>query len=123
VLIANRGEARALLNEPSRDVSAEELGKRLLELGVNRVVITLGADGVIGVSDEGVVRTDGLNVTAVDTTGAGDTFCGAFSARLLEGASFADAIAYGNAAGAISVTRRGAQPSIPTRVEVEGLMV
>jgi ribokinase len=123
VLIANRGEARALLNEPSRDVSAEELGKRLLELGVNRVVITLGADGVIGVSDEGVVRIDGLNVTAVDTTGAGDTFCGAFSARLLEGASFADAIAYGNAAGAISVTRRGAQPSIPTRAEVEGLMV
>jgi ribokinase len=120
VLIVNRGEARALLDESNRDASAEELGARLRDLGVDRVVITLGEDGVIGVSGEGVVRIAGMDVVAVDTIGAGDTFCGAFAARLLEGASFADAIAFGNAAGAISVTRRGAQPSIPTRHEVEG---
>lgn len=122
ILIANRGEARALLGDERDDVSPESLGKRLLDFGVGRVVITLGGDGVIGVSSEGVVRVEGRAVDVVDTTGAGDTFCGAFGARLAEGASFAEAIAFGNVAGSIAVTRKGAQSSIPTREEIARLL-
>lgn len=122
VLIVNRGEARALLGEKREDAAPDELGERLRALGVGRVIVTLGGHGVIGVSEEGVVRVDGLPVQVVDTTGAGDTFCGAFAARVAEGASFADAIRFGNAAGAIAVTRRGAQTSIPRRREVEALL-
>lgn len=122
VLVVNRGEAKALLNDEDVDATPEALGNRLMGLGADRVVITLGADGVIGVSGEGVVRVDGRRVDVVDTTGAGDTFCGAFAARLAEGASFAEAIAYGSAAGAISVTRKGAQSSIPSRDEIEAIL-
>lgn len=121
VLIANRGEAQALLGESQSDLLPEELGGRLMALGVGRVVITLGGDGVIGISSEGIVRVEGRPVDVVDTTGAGDTFCGAFGAKLVEGASFADAIAFGNIAGSIAVTRKGAQSSIPKRAEIEGL--
>lgn len=121
-LIVNRGEARALLGETGLDATAGELGQRLRALGVGRVIVTLGGDGVIGVSEDGVVRVEGVPVQVVDTTGAGDTFCGAFAARLAEGASFADAIRFGNAAGAIAVTRRGAQASIPRRDDIEALL-
>jgi ribokinase len=122
VLVVNRGEARALLGESREDASPEELGEQLMVLGADRVVITLGGDGVIGVSGEGVVRIEAHAVDVVDTTGAGDTFCGALGTRLAEGASFSEAIAFGNAAGALAVTRKGAQPSIPRRVEVEAML-
>ena len=123
ILIANRGEAHALLGAKENDLSPEELGERLLGLGARRVVITLGGDGVIGISDDGVVRIEGRQVNVVDTTGAGDTFCGAFGANLADGASFADAIAFGNVAGSIAVTRKGSQSSIPTRQDIEALSV
>jgi ribokinase len=122
VLVVNRGEARALLGQSREDASPEELGERLMVLGASRVVITLGGDGVIGVSGEGVVRIEAHTVDVVDTTGAGDTFCGALGTRLAEGASFSEAIAFGNAAGALAVTRKGAQPSIPRRGEIEAML-
>lgn len=121
-LVVNRGEARALLKEEDRDCPAEELGRGLVGLGATRVVVTLGADGVLGVSGDELIHVEGLEVNAVDTTGAGDTFCGAFAARLNEGASFEDALRYGNAAGALSVTKHGAQPSIPTRADVQKVL-
>lgn len=119
VLIVNRGEARALLDIDDASVSPELLGERLMTMGASRVVITLGDEGVIGISPNGVTRIHGRDVEAVDTTGAGDTFCGAFASRLNDGARFEEALAYGNVAASISVTRRGAQPSIPTREDVE----
>jgi ribokinase len=122
VLIVNQGEARALLAGSDASPCPEELGRGLISMGASRVVITLGADGAIGVSGDEVVRIHGRAVDAVDTTGAGDTFCGAFASRLNEGASFEDALAYGNVAASISVTRRGAQPSIPTKSEIEAII-
>ncbi len=122
VLIVNRGEALALLDEVDEGVDAGELGQRLRALGVDRVIVTLGSDGVIGVSRDGIHHEEGVPVEVVDTTGAGDTFCGAFAARLAEGASFTEAIRFGNVAGAIAVTRRGAQASIPRRAETENML-
>ena len=88
--------------------------------GARNVVITLGGQGVFALLDGDV---DGKHlpspkVDAVDTTAAGDTFIGGFAAELARGSAVADAIAFGQRAAAIAVTREGAQPSIPHRAEV-----
>jgi ribokinase len=85
------------------------------------VIVTLGAQGVLalldGAGDDGVHLAP-PNVEAVDTTAAGDTFIGGFAAELARGAAAMDAIAFGQRAAAIAVTREGAQPSIPRRSEL-----
>lgn len=118
-LMVNRGEAEDILNVRSQDCPVDQLAAGLRELGVRRVVMTLGEDGVRGFDSEGDYSVSGERVEAVDSTGAGDTFCGAWAAEMLRGGSFSAAIGYANTAGAISVTRRGAQSSIPTREEIE----
>ncbi|VEH65056.1 ribokinase [Rodentibacter pneumotropicus] len=81
------------------------------------MIITLGAKGVF-ISRNGENRIiKGFSVQAVDTTAAGDTFNGGFVTALLEGQSFEEAIRFAQAAAAISVTRQGAQSSIPTKQE------
>lgn len=85
--------------------------------GIETVLITLGSKGVF-VSQKGLGNIiQGFRVQAVDTTAAGDTFNGAFLTALLEGKTTFDAIRFAHAAAAISVTRQGAQPSIPSRSE------
>lgn len=83
------------------------------------VIATLGPDGAIAASDGAVVRVSALQVTPVDTTGAGDTFCGVLAAYLDEGASLRTAMARAAVAGSLAVTREGAQPSFPTRAEIQ----
>jgi ribokinase len=86
------------------------------------VVLTLGAAGAF-VFDRGVpARLRAHEVTTVDSVAAGDVFCGALGATLASGASLIDAAAYANAAAALAVTRRGAEPSIPTRHEVQAMV-
>ena len=85
--------------------------------GIETVMITLGAKGVF-VSRKGKSRIiKGFCVQAIDTTAAGDTFNGGFVTALLEEKAFDEAIRFGQAAAAISVTKKGAQSSIPTRQE------
>lgn len=95
-------------------------GRRLVEAGVGTVLATLGEAGALLVTAETAQVIPTLRVDAVDTTAAGDTFNGAFVTALAEGMPEAEAIAFGNKAAAISVTRKGAQTSIPTRGEVDG---
>ena len=95
-------------------------GRRLVEAGVGTVLATLGEAGALLVTGETAQVIPTLRVEAVDTTAAGDTFNGAFVTALAEGMPEAEAIAFGNKAAAISVTRKGAQTSIPTRGEVDG---
>ena len=89
----------------------------LLRQGVSAVVTTLGAAGVVvAESVDGVVETwsePALEVTPVDTTGAGDAFCGALAARLADGSGLRDAVRYAAAAGALATTVAGAVPSLP----------
>ena len=83
------------------------------------VIATLGPEGAVAAGREGVIRVPALKVTPVDTTGAGDTFAGVLAAFLDEGRDLRDAMALAAVAGSLACTRHGAQPSFPTRAEIE----
>ena len=83
------------------------------------VCVTLGARGALLLAGDDVIREPGIAVTAIDTTGAGDIFRGAFIYALLRGDAPGDILRFANAAAAISCTRLGAMPSVPTLQEVQ----
>jgi ribokinase len=92
---------------------------------VPAVVLTLGPAGSQFIdSSTGDIPVDvrPFPVVAVDTTAAGDAFCGAFAVAVAQGSTTSDAVLRGNAAGAIAATRPGAQPSLPTAVEIDALI-
>jgi ribokinase len=100
----------------------KEAARRIsVEFGCSSIV-TLGGEGAIGWHGGVFHEVPALSVTPVDTTAAGDSFTGAFAAALDQGMSFAVAMARGATAGSISCTRPGAQPSIPTKSEIEELV-
>lgn len=104
--------------------SLEEIlegAEKLLSQGVGHVIVTMGKNGALWVSSEGYRMFEGTKVEAIDTTGAGDCFNGALAVKLAEGRSMEEAICFANAAAAISVTRRGAQASMPHKEEVLSL--
>lgn len=119
-LIPNESEAAALSGLPveSRE-SAEKAASRLIAMGAGKVIITLGAEGSLFANGKGFEHFPAPKVKAVDTTAAGDTFVGGFAAALADGKSEAEAIRYGQIAAALSVTRAGAQPSIPSMSDVQ----
>ncbi|MGE8384967.1 MAG: PfkB family carbohydrate kinase, partial [Pseudomonas putida] len=93
-------------------------GERLLQLGAGKVIITLGAQGALLVTAKGHQHFPAPVVQPLDTTAAGDTFIGGFAAGLVRGLEEGEAIAFGQRAAALSVTRAGAQPSIPYLAEL-----
>ncbi len=123
LLVPNRSELATITNSPvlTDDDAvtglAGDLGRRL---GTS-VVVTLGADGAVLVNRSGAHPISAVPVQAVDTTGAGDCFCGYLAARLAMGDDTIEAVEWAMAAAAISVTRPGASGSIPTVAEVEQL--
>jgi ribokinase len=119
-LIPNESEASALtgLSVDSLE-SAEAAATRLIAMGAGKVIITLGAQGSLFADGARVEHFPAPKVKAVDTTAAGDTFVGGFAAALAAGSSEAEAIRFGQVAAALSVTRAGAQPSIPTLSDVQ----
>jgi ribokinase len=107
--------------------SAEEAARLLLKRGAKNVVITLGEKGALVVNDKDAKHIDAYQVKVVDTTAAGDAFIGGFASRVLESGSLlseklVEAVRYANACGALATTRFGAQPSLPTKAEVEKFM-
>lgn len=120
-LVPNELEAAALAGvRVDSPASAAEAAQRLRAQGARNVIITLGAAGVLSATDDGVRHHAARPVKAVDSTAAGDTFIGGLCASLVAGRPLDQAIAFAQAAAAISVTRPGAQTSIPRREEVEG---
>lgn len=123
VITPNEMEAAMLLGlAPDEPLDGADAAKRLLVLGVGAAVVTLGAEGAVSGTRGRVQQIPGKRVTAIDTTAAGDCFTGALACALGEGQELGPAISFANAAAALSVTRLGAQTSMPTRAEVEALI-
>ncbi|MBV6289329.1 ribokinase [Pseudomonas aegrilactucae] len=121
-LIPNESEASALTGLPVSDLpSARAAATQLLAMGAGKVIVTLGAQGALFADAQGFQHFAAPVVQPVDTTAAGDTFVGGFAAALAQGKAQAEAIAFGQQAAALSVTRAGAQPSIPHLNELQGL--
>ena len=123
IITPNETEAELLTGiKVDSDAGAAKAADKLLARGVKTVIITLGSRGAF-VAGEGVAElVPGFKVKAVDTTAAGDTFNGALAVALVEGQTLGHAVRFANAAAAISVTRLGAQTSVPTRKEIEKLL-
>ncbi len=120
-LIPNESEAATLTGVRVDSLgSAEQAARHLLAQGAGKVIITLGALGSLFADGNGFEHFPAPVVRAVDTTAAGDTFVGAFAAALARGEGERQAIAFGQVAAALSVTREGAQPSIPRLADVTG---
>ncbi|RDK02564.1 ribokinase [Paraburkholderia lacunae] len=120
-LIPNELEAATLTGLPvATPADAARAAAALRDAGARNVLVTLGPRGVHAALD-GADATlySAPSVKAVDTTAAGDTFIGGFAAQLARGASVDAAIRFAQRAAALSVTRAGAQPSIPTRAELD----
>jgi ribokinase len=94
----------------------------LMARGVTAVIVTLGADGALIVDASGSRQVPAHRVSAIDTTGAGDAFCGALAARLAAGDDLDTSVRWAVAAGALATTHEGAVPSIPRRREIESLL-
>lgn len=121
-LIVNEGEAAALLGVPHLPSGQEEAAaQRLQAQGPRRVVLTLGEAGAVLAEAGRVVAIPAFPVDVVDTTAAGDTFCGAFAVACAEGADAVAAARFASAAAALTVTGLGAQCSIPRRAAIEQL--
>jgi ribokinase len=124
LVVPNQTEI-ALLTGVSADTreSAREAAVLLQQQGVEQVIVTMGEQGALFVNADGKDKLiPSYKVKAVDTTAAGDAFCGALTAALAGGKPMEEAISFGCAAGAIAVTRAGAEPSLPTANEIEILM-
>ncbi|WP_413494765.1 ribokinase [Morganella psychrotolerans] len=123
VITPNETEAEKLTGiSVSDETGAAKAAQVLHDKGIEQVLITLGSRGVwLSINGEGRC-IPGFKVNAVDTIAAGDTFNGAYVTALLEGKPADDAVRFAHAAAAISVTRRGAQPSVPWRKEIDAFL-
>lgn len=122
ILIPNETEASAISGIEVKDgEAAEKAVKALKQKGVESVIITMGSRGAV-VYNGKCESVPAMKVNAVDTTAAGDTFCGGVCVALSEGKSLMDAVRFATAASAIAVQRPGAQDSVPSREEVDAIL-
>lgn len=124
VLVPNETEASLLTGLPVNTIEqAEQAALRLLEMGAGQVVLTLGGRGSLVMKPgESALHIAPYVVQVVDTTAAGDAFVAGLAVGLAQGLAIGAAARLGNAAGAIAVTRLGAQPSMPTYEEASRLL-
>ncbi len=119
-LIVNETEAAALCGQAVGSLAEAIVAAHWLRgRGPQIVIVTLGAGGAFVLSGEGEAHVPAPQVRALDSTAAGDTFCGAFAVAWAQSGAVSPSVEFAVAASALSVTRAGAQPSIPTRAEVE----
>ena len=124
IITPNETDAEALVGGPVGDRdSAARAAEILLSRGVGTAIVTLGPQGALFATAEGSSGfVPAFEVAAVDSVGAGDAFNGALAVALAEGRELAEAVRVGSAAGALAVTKSGAQDSMPGRGEVEGMV-
>jgi ribokinase len=120
VLTPNESEARILTDvEVVDEDSARQAAEQLLDYGVKAVIVTMGAQGFLLADDSTAEFISAVKVEAVDTTAAGDAFAGSLAVGLAQGQPLRQAAVWAGRVAALSTTRRGAQPSMPTRQDVE----
>jgi len=120
VLTPNETEAQILTGIEVKDQeSASVAAKKLLECGVKNVILTMGASGYLLAGKEGTEFVPARKVTAADSTAAGDAFTGSLAVGLAQGQTLSEAALFANNVAAVSVTKMGAQPSMPTVEEID----
>ena len=117
LVIANAVEAADITATIGADAA-----QRMLELGASAVIVTLGREGAVCATPDGLQRLPAPQVTAVDTTGAGDTLCGVITACLARGDTLHRALQLAQRAAAITVTRPGVYAALPSREELTHLI-
>ena len=124
VLTPNETEAQILtdIEVTSNRDSACTAVKKLLEYGVKSVILTMGANGFLLGTDDEMEFVPAVKVNAIDATAAGDAFTGSLAVGLAQGKTLADAATFANYVAALSVTKMGAQSSMPAREEVESFV-
>ncbi len=124
ILTPNEMEAGSLagINVDNVD-GATRAARKLLEFGANQVIVTLGKEGCCWVRKDYAQTFPSIPVVAVDSTAAGDAFNGALACAVAEGCPVPEAIRFAISAGAIAVTRKGAQDALPTRDEITHLLI
>lgn len=123
IIIPNQTEATLLtgIDSSSRE-GALKAARALKQMGPRHVILTLGQDGALLLEDDKEPQfISSFAVTAIDTTAAGDAFCGAFGASLSSGLGLGEAVRYGCAAGALACTTIGAEPSLPLKAQIDEL--
>ena len=122
-LTPNETEAEILTGVQVVDQStAERAGAQLLQRGAQNVIITMGKSGAVLVNSAGSLLVPAFQVKPVDTTAAGDAFNGGLAYAIAVGQPLEEAMRFANAVAALAVTRMGAQPSMPAKTEVDGLL-
>jgi len=122
ILSPNEAEAGGLLGRAIRDLKeAEAAAREMLRRGAGAVVLKLGAKGALLVTESECLHVPAHRVKVVDTTAAGDAFTAALALYRAEGLALPEAVRMANKAGALATTKLGAQPSMPTRAEVEAM--
>ncbi len=119
-IVPNETEAQSLTGmtwKGDRDI--RKMAERLLDMGVKNVVITLGPKGLFFKNRGGEVWMDAFRVNVIDTTAAGDAFLGALATGLAESKPIQEALRFANGAGALATTKLGAQPSLPSRKDLD----
>ncbi len=120
ILTPNESEAEILTGiKVQTEDDAATAADALMAKGIETVIVTMGAKGAFVVTADSKELVAGFSVKAVDATAAGDTFNGALAVALAEGKALKTAVSFANAAAALSVTKLGAQPSAPTREEID----
>lgn len=118
VLVPNHSEARSLLGLPPDGILDAHTATALLDTGVRSAVVTLGSRGALIVTPDEVEHQPAFPVTPVDTTAAGDAFTGALALGLSTGSSLSVSARFAARVASLSVSRMGAQSSLPTAAEV-----
>lgn len=124
-LVVNESEASYLTGKSVEKLSlneARDIGRKLISKGVNAVVITMAENGSLYLDKQDEIYTPAFKINAVDTTAAGDAFCGAFATALSEGKPISYCLKFASAAGALAATRAGAVPSLPNSDEILSML-
>jgi ribokinase len=123
LLTPNESETEILTGMPTHsNEQAIEAAHNLLSKGIETVILTLGSRGSFLLTEKMDKLIPAYSVNVIDTTAAGDAYCGALAASLAQGALIEEAVKIANAAGALAVTKLGAEPSLPTKKEIDQLL-